>query len=95
MPETAKEVDMWSTCAHVINMPTMIQLRNVPDDLHRRLKIRAAERGQSLSDFLIAEVRAIADRPTPSEMRARLLERAPARVRESAARAVRAERDSR
>ena len=76
-------------------MSTMIQLRNVPDELHRKLKARAAESGQSLSDFLIAEVRAIAERPTHSEMRARLLERAPARVRESAARAVRAERDNR
>jgi plasmid stability protein len=95
MAEAIAELDMRATCSHVIRMPTMIQLRNVPDDLHRRLKMRAAERGQSLSDFLIAEVRAIADKPTPSEMRARLLERAPARVRESAARAVRAERDNR
>ena len=76
-------------------MPTMIQLRNVPDELHRKLKVRAAQRGQSLSDFLIAEVRAIAERPTPAEMRARLMERAPAKVSESAARAVRAERDNR
>jgi plasmid stability protein len=95
MLETAEEVDMWSTCAHVTHMPTMIQLRNVPDELHRKLKVRAAERGQSLSDFLIAEVAAIAAKPTHAEMRARLLERAPAKVRESAARAVRAERDNR
>jgi plasmid stability protein len=73
----------------------MIQLRNVPDELHRRLKARAAANGQSLSDFLINEIRSIADRPAPGEMRYRLLQRAPAKVRESAARAVRAERDSR
>lgn len=78
-----------------MHMPTMIQLRNVPDDLHRKLKARAAASGQSLSDYLIAEVRAAAERPTPAEIRARLLERAPARVRESAARAVRAEREAR
>ena len=76
-------------------MSRMIQLRNVPDELHRRLKTRAAASGQSLSDFLIAEIRAIAERPTPAEIRYRLEQRAPAKVRESAARAVRAERDAR
>ena len=76
-------------------MSKMIQLRNVPDELHRTLKTRAASCGQSLSDYLIAEIRAIAERPSPAEMRYRLLQRAPARVRESAARAVRAERTAR
>lgn len=76
-------------------MSKMIQLRNVPDDLHRALKVRAAENGQSLSDFLIQQIRAIAERPTPAEMRYRLAQRAPAKVRESSARAVRAERDTR
>lgn len=76
-------------------MPTMIQLRNVPDELHRKLKARAAASGQTLSDYLIAEVRAISERATPAEVRYRLLQRAPAKVRESAARAVRAERDAR
>jgi plasmid stability protein len=76
-------------------MAKMIQLRNVPDELHRRLKARAAASGQSLSDFLIAEIRAVAERPTPAEIRYRLLQRAPAKVREAAARAVRAERDAR
>lgn len=86
---------MCSTCDHVMHMSKMIQLRNVPDDLHRKLKTRAASHGQTLSDYLITEIRAIADRPSPAEMRYRLLQRAPARVRESAARAVRAERGSR
>lgn len=76
-------------------MSKMIQLRNVPDELHRKLKARAAASGQSLSDFLIAEIRNIAERPTPAEIRYRLAQRAPAKVRESAARAVRAERDAR
>lgn len=73
-------------------MSKMIQLRNVPDELHRKLKARAATSGQSLSDYLIAEIRAVAERPSTAEMRYRLLQRAPAKVRESAARAVRAER---
>lgn len=76
-------------------MSKMIQLRNVPDELHRKLKARAAQNGQSLSDFLIAEIRAIAERPTPAEIRYRLMQRTPAKVRESAADAVRAERNAR
>lgn len=76
-------------------MSKMIQLRHVPDELHRKLKVRAALNSQSLSDYLIAEVRTIAERPTAEEIRDRLLARAPVKTRESAARAVRSERDSR
>lgn len=76
-------------------MSRMIQLRNVPDDLHRRLKARAALEGLSLSDFLIAEARRVAERPALSELRDRLRSRAPVASRVSAARAVRAERDRR
>ncbi|HWD36993.1 MAG TPA: hypothetical protein VG840_12595 [Casimicrobiaceae bacterium] len=76
-------------------MATMIQLRHVPDDLHRKLKARAALAGMSLSDYLLREIRDIADRPTIAELRARLAERTPVRPRVSPARAVRAERDSR
>ena len=50
----------------------MIQLRNVPDALHRRLKAVAAPEGLSLSDFLTREARKIAERPTPQEFLARL-----------------------
>jgi plasmid stability protein len=76
-------------------MPTMIQLRHVPDDLHRKLKARAALAGMSLSDYLLREIRDIADRPTVAELRARLAGRAPVRPRLSPAKAVRAERDGR
>ena len=38
-------VDMGYTCSNVQHMSKMIQIRNVPDDLHRELKVRAAERG--------------------------------------------------
>ena len=50
-------------------MPRMIQLRHVPDNLHRTLKARAALAGMSLSDYLVSEIRRIADRPTLSAMR--------------------------
>ena len=45
-------------------MSVMIQLRNVPDDLHRQLKARAAE-GLSLSDYIINDVKRLAEQPTP------------------------------
>ncbi len=80
---------------HVVSMPKMIQLRHVPDDLHRRLKARAAAEGKSLSDYLLAEIRRVAEQPTLEELRARLASRAPVRPRESPAAAVRAERDRR
>lgn len=73
-------------------MPRMIQLRHVPDDLHRTLKARAALEGLSLSDYLLREVRRIAERPTPDELRRRLASRASVVTRVSPARAVRAER---
>jgi plasmid stability protein len=47
----------------------MIQLRNVPDALHRTLKVRAAMAGMSLSDYLLAEIRKIAELPTLAEFR--------------------------
>jgi len=53
-------------------MERMIQVRNVPEALHRRLKARAATAGMSLSDYLLAELREIAQRPTLAEFRERL-----------------------
>ena len=76
-------------------MSRMIQIRNVPDSLHRTLKARAAMAGMSLSDYLLNEIRLIAERPTMEEMRRRLNQREPVVLPESAADAVRAERDSR
>ena len=76
-------------------MSKMIQVRNVPDQLHRRLKTRAAEEGVTLSDLLLAELRLLADRPS---WRAFLAERAtPARadLHPSPAELVRADRDRR
>jgi plasmid stability protein len=76
-------------------MSKMIQLRHVPDSLHRQLKARAALSGLPLSDYLIREVRKIAEQPTPEEMLARLRAREPYRGKESLADLVRQERDSR
>lgn len=76
-------------------MSKMIQLRNVPDALHRRLKARAAMLGVSLSDYLLSEIKEIADRPTMAEMVERLSQREPVSARLDTARLVREERDSR
>jgi plasmid stability protein len=73
----------------------MIQVRNVPDSVHRILKSRAAQAGMSLSDYLLAELRQIAERPTMDELRKRLQQREPVTLPISAAQAVREERDSR
>ena len=56
-------------------MAKMIQVRNVPDSLHRGLKARAAMAGMSLSDYLLKELREIAERPTLAEFRERLHKR--------------------
>ena len=76
-------------------MPKMIQIRHVPDSLHRRLRARAAVAGMSLSDYLRLELEAAAERLTPGELRERLSAIEPAKVRERPSAALRAERDSR
>ena len=76
-------------------MSRMIQIRNVPDDLHGQLKARAALEGMTLSDYLLREVRRVVEHPSLSELRARLRSRTRVRPRMSAARAVRVERDRR
>ena len=76
-------------------MSHMIQIRNVPEALHRRLKARAAMAGMSLSDYLLAEVRRVAEQPTLEEMLERLAGRPPIQADVSAAQLVREERDRR
>lgn len=73
-------------------MGAMIQIRKVPAALHRQLKSRAALAGMSLSDYLLNEIRQVAERPTLDELRARLRSRPEVRPSVSPAEAVRAER---
>lgn len=73
----------------------MIQIRNVPDALHRSLKARAAMAGMSLSDYLLAEMKEIAERPTLQELRERLHQRRPVSLPIDTARMVREEREAR
>lgn len=88
-------LDMQNTCEYRSHMHTMIQIRNVPSHLHRRLKAKAALGGQSLSSYLLGEIERLAELPTESELRERLRQRAPVNPSLKPADAVRAERDSR
>jgi plasmid stability protein len=73
-------------------MSSMIQIRNVPDDLHRELKARAALSGQTLSAYLLGELRALSVRPTMQEWLARSETWVPVEVSEDPAVALAAER---
>jgi plasmid stability protein len=72
-----------------------LQVRNVPDELHRTLKVRAAQSGQSLSEFVLAELRRVAERPTRAELLDRIRSRPRVRGSVDAAAVVRDERDAR
>lgn len=76
-------------------MSKMIQLRNVPDALHRTLKARAATAGMSLSDYLLVEIKEIAERPTLAEIRERLHKREPVSAEIDTAVLIREEREAR
>ncbi len=88
-------VDMCSTCNYAIHMSTMIQIRHVPDPLHRKLKARAALEGKSLSDYLLREIRRVAERPTMEEIMERLARLSPVNPRVPPAQVIRDERDGR
>jgi plasmid stability protein len=73
----------------------MIQVRNVPDSLHRKIKVQAASEGLTLSDYLLREIERVAQRPTLAELERRLARRAPVEPSVSPAQAVREERNRR
>lgn len=73
----------------------MIQLRNFPDTLHRKLKARAATEGLSLSEYLLSHIREFAEHPTLLELPERLRRREPVEVGLSLADVLREERKSR
>ncbi|CAN5673006.1 antitoxin [soil metagenome] len=85
---------MWSACDNVRHMAKMIQIRNVPEDLHRVLKARAARMGTSLSDYLLSEIEMVAEKPTVAELLERLGKRRSVKVDESSATVIRRHRDT-
>lgn len=86
-------------------MPKTIQIRNVPDELHKTLKVRAAKNGMTLSDYLLSEMEGMAEeerraeenqnagKPTLSELMDRLAKDEPVKVSESSAEIIRRHRD--
>jgi len=73
----------------------MVQIRNMPDAIHRTVKARAAQEGMSLSDYLIREIRKSAERPTMAEMMERLSKLPPIITSKSSAEIVREGREER
>lgn len=85
---------MHFACKHRECMAKTIQVRNVPDAVHKRLKQRAADAGMSLSEHLLAEFARLASIPTRKEMRERLAALSEVKLSKSAAALVRRERDT-
>ena len=82
-------LDMWLAFEHVQRMSKMIQIRNVPDDVHKALKIRATREGMSLSDFLRREVTKVASTLTVQEALERARRRGPVELDEDPAETIR------
>lgn len=74
---------------------TMVQIRNVPPEFHRRLKARAAMEGMSMSEYILREVGKALERPTRQEVLERLRARPVRQLSHRAADVIRAERDAR
>jgi antitoxin FitA len=70
-------------------MSKMIQIRNVPDDVHQALKIRAAKAGMSLSHYLLREVTKVAQKPTLEEVFERIRQQEPVELDEDTAVTIR------
>lgn len=75
-------------------MAKMIQIRNVPEELHRKLKARAAEEGMTLSDYLLAEAKELARKPSTKAMMERLSRLPPVTLTENPADILRRHRDA-
>jgi len=69
--KAAEVLDMSGARVNVVHMSKMIQIRNVPDDMHRELKMRAAAAGMSLSDYIKRELDRRSRKSTIKEIRAR------------------------
>ena len=94
-PQAALRMDMCRTCLYAEDMSTMIQVRDVPEQVHSTLKARAAREGMSLSDFIKKELERAVERPTMREWLERTAQAKPIPSKRSAAQIVRELRDSR
>ena len=76
-------------------MPATIQIRNVPEDTHRRLKARAAMEGVSMSQYVMAAIERALERPSRRELLAAIRQQPEVTLDPSPADVLRAERDLR
>ncbi len=72
-----------------------VQIRELPETVHRKLKIRAAEEGLSMSDYVKRLIERDLKRPNWNAIKARMSEMGPIELSEAPAKAIRRERDSR
>jgi hypothetical protein len=77
----AQAVDMSYTPSNVLHMSKMIQVRNVPDELHLALKARALAEGMTLSDFIKRELSQLSEKKTLDQVTARIQARGPSKSR--------------
>lgn len=74
-------VDMSGAAVNVRSMSKMIQVRNVPDEMHQALKVRAAMAGMSMSDYIKQELGFITDKKmSMAEIDARIKARGRSRM---------------
>ncbi len=83
------------TCDNVMHMSKMIQIRNVPDELHREAKVRAARAGMTLSAYLLREIERALRAPDVHDLLAEIGSWERIDPPETAAEIIRAERESR
>ena len=76
-------------------MQTMIQIRNVPETLHRRLKARAAIEGISMSRYVLREIEKALERPSRRELLEAIRSQPEVALEPPPADVLRQERDSR
>ncbi len=80
---------------HLDRMPKTLQVRNVPDRVHRALKERAARRGTTLSTYVLEELERLASQPPLDEWLDEVHRQSPVRLRSKVSDLIRRERDSR
>jgi plasmid stability protein len=83
---------MQIACDNVICMAS-VQIRNVPDQLHRALKARAAQSGMTLSDYLLTEIREVAVKPSMHQWLDRVSRLEPVEMSLTSSEAIHLERE--
>jgi len=85
---------MLCACVHAVRMSKMLQVRNVPEKVHRRLKDLAAQSGKTLSAYVLEELERLTEQPTIEEWLERTRRQPPVKLSRPAAEWVREDRDS-